>query len=180
MINAPVTMKPPERSLNGLQLSDIIPELEEKETLRMTHVVCNMKKDDVDRLKYIQAVDLLNEEEDNLDFDKSLWDVHRVLRHRGEHKKVEIYVEFKDPNKRKQWVSLFAIALQDPIPILKYAKNKKLLGKSPFKILVNHCSGDAPSQLVKAFKTAGKPGDPKFKFEVQVRYRHRLTLVNRL
>ena len=134
----------------------------------MTDAVCNMKKDDVDRLKYIQAVDLLNEEEDNLDFDKSLWDVHRVLRHRGEHKKVEIYVEFKDPNKRKQWVSLFAIALQDPIPILKYAKNKKLLGKSPFKILVNHCSGDAPSQLVKAFKTAGKPGDPKFKFGVQV------------
>ena len=77
-------------------------------------------------------------------------------------------MEFKDPNRGKQWVSLFALALQDPIPILKYAKNKKLLGKNPFKILVNHCSGDAPSQLVKAFKATVKPGGPKFKFDVQV------------
>ena len=63
---------------------------------------------------------------------------------------------------------LFALALQEPIPILKYAKSKKLLGKNPFKILVNHCSGDAPSQLVKAFKATVKPGGPKFKFGVQV------------
>ena len=60
------------------------------------------KKDDFDRLKYIQAVDILNKEEDDSDFDKSFWDVSRVLRHRGEHKKVELYVEFKDPNKSKQ------------------------------------------------------------------------------
>ena len=97
-----------------------------------------------------------------------LWDMYRVLRHRGEHKRVEMYVEFKDSNKSKQWVNLFALALQDPIPILKYAKNKKLLGKNLFKILVNYCSEDAPSQLVKAFKTTVKPGDPKFKFGVQV------------
>ena len=37
-----------------------------------------------------------------------------------------------------------------------------------FKILVNNCSGDAPSQLVKAFKATVKPGSPKFKFGVQV------------
>ena len=102
ILNVPVSMNPPKRSLNGLQLSDIIPELGEEETLRMTDAVCNMKKDDFDRQKYIQAVDILNEEEDDSDFDKSLWDVHRVLRHRGEHKKVELYVEFKDPNKSKQ------------------------------------------------------------------------------
>ena len=83
----------------------------------MTDAVRNMKKDDVDKLKYIQAVDILNKEED-LDFDKLLWDVHRVIRHRAELKKVEFYVEFKDPNKIKQWVSLFALALQDPILIL--------------------------------------------------------------
>ena len=101
-------------------------------------------RDDFERLKYIQTIDILNEEEDDSDFDKLLWDVHRVLRHRGEHNKFELYVELKGPNKSKQWMSLFALALQDPIPILKYAKNKKLLGKNPFKILVNHCSGDAP------------------------------------
>ena len=62
ILNLPVTMNPPERSLNGLQLSDIIPELGEKVNLRMTDAVCNMKKGNVDRLKYVQAVDLLNEE----------------------------------------------------------------------------------------------------------------------
>ena len=91
-----------------------------------------------------------------------------MLRHRKEHKNVELYVEFKNPNKSKQWVNLFALALQDLIPTLKYAKNKKLLGKNPSKILVNHSSGVALSQLVKALKATVKPGGPKFKFGVQV------------
>ena len=65
-------------------------------------------------------------------------------------------------------MSLFALALQNPISILKDSKNKKLLGKNTFKILVNCCSGDAPSQLVEAFKATVKPGGPKFKLGVQV------------
>ena len=51
ILNAPVSLKPPRKSLNGLQLSDIIPELGEKETLRMTDAICNMKKGDFDRLR---------------------------------------------------------------------------------------------------------------------------------
>ena len=62
----------------------------------------------------------------------------RVLRYRGEHKQIELYVEFKDPNQSKQWVSMFALALQDPLPIITYAKNKKLLGENPFKLLVDY------------------------------------------
>ena len=69
--------------------------------------------------------------EDEYGVDKDLWGVHRILRHRGEHKKIEVLCKFKDPNKTKQWVNLFALALQDPIPILQYAKNKQLLGKDP-------------------------------------------------
>ena len=38
--------------------------------------------------------------EDNYDYYKSLWDVHRVLRNRGELKKVELYVESRDPDKK--------------------------------------------------------------------------------
>ena len=77
-------------------------------------------------------------------------------------------MKFKDPNQSKQWVSLFALALQDPLLIIAYAKNKKLLGKSPFKLLVNYCTGDAPSNLVRAYKANVRPGGPKFKFGVQV------------
>ena len=54
IINAAVSIEPPEKSLNGLQLSNITPELGEQETLRMTDTVCNMKKDGFDSLKYIQ------------------------------------------------------------------------------------------------------------------------------
>ena len=126
ILNAPVVMKPREKSLNGLQMSDIIPELGEEETLGMTDAVCNMNKNDFDRLKYIQAIDMLNEEQDDdFEWDKSLWYVKRALRHRGEHKQVELYVEFKDPNQSKQWVSLFALALQDPLPIIALCKKEK-------------------------------------------------------
>ena len=55
-------------------------------------------------------------------------------------------------------MNLFALALQDPVPILKYAKNEELLGKNSFKILVNHCSGDASSNLVKTFKSNVRTG----------------------
>ena len=44
ILNAPVNMNQPEKSLNGLQLSDIIPELGEEEILRMTDAICNMKR----------------------------------------------------------------------------------------------------------------------------------------
>ena len=39
ILNAPVSMNSPERSLNGLQLLDIIPELGEEETLRMADLI---------------------------------------------------------------------------------------------------------------------------------------------
>ena len=84
-------------------------------------------------------------------------DVRRVLRHRGEHKKAEIYVEFEDPNKSKQRVSLFDLALHNPIPILKYNKSKKLQGKNPLRILVRQCSEDPTSNLVRAFEANVRP-----------------------
>ena len=127
-----------------------------------------MKKSDWERLSYIHAIDLLEEKEDPYNWDKSLWEVKRVLRHRGTEKNTEVLCEFNDPNQNKKWVSLFALALQDPIPILEYAKRKHLLKQKPFRFLVNYCSGDAPSQLVKAFKATMKPGGPKYKFGVQV------------
>ena len=162
-------MKPPKRSLNGLEMSDIIPELGSKETQIMTDAVCNMTKGDFDRLKYIQAVDLITEAED-ADYmcDRSLWEVKRILRHRGENRKTEVCCEFKDPNQSQKRVSLFALALQDPTSILVYAKKKKLLGKGPFALLANYCTGDAPSNLVRAFKAKVRPGGPKIKFGVQV------------
>ena len=69
----------------------------------MTDAVCNMTKSDFEHLKYIQALDMVEEEIDqDSDWDKSLWDVKRALWHRKEDRDTEVFVEFKDPNKPKQ------------------------------------------------------------------------------
>ena len=169
ILNAPVKMTPPKRSISGLEMSDLIPELGSKETLGMTDAICNMNKNGFDRLKYIQAIDILNEAEDmEYNADRSLWDVKRILRHKGRGRNVEVLCEFKDPNNSQKWVNLFALALQDAIPILQYAKKMHLMNTDPFKILAKYCVGDAPSHLVRAFKAKVTPGGPKFKFGVQV------------
>ena len=93
-------------------------------------------------------------------YEKDLWSVANVLSHRWKHKNgkrhVEVKVQFTDPNKSTQWVDMFALAMQDPIPLFKYAHAKHLVNQGPFKILVKYCSRDAPSQLAKAFKAQTK------------------------
>ena len=63
---------------------------------------------------------------------------------------------------------MFALALQDPLSILAYARKNHLLSQKPFFFLAKYCTGDATSNLVRAFKAKVKPGGPKFKFGVQV------------
>ena len=45
-------------------------------------------------------------------------------------------------------------------------------------MLINYCTGDAPSDLVRSYKTKVRPGEQKFKFGVQVplRVKQALTL----
>ena len=63
---------------------------------------------------------------------------------------------------------MYGLALQDPFPIIKYAKDNHLMNQKPFKFLINFCAGDAPSRLAKAFKTSKGPRGHKYKFGVQV------------
>ena len=169
ILSAPVIMNPPDKSLNGLQMSEEVPELGRIETQRMTDAMSNMTKNDFARLKYVQAVDEIAEEQDEeYQWDQRLWNVRRIHRHKGRHRDIQVLCEFEDPNETKAWVSLFALALQDPIPILKYVKKNHLFGQDPFRMLVNYCTGEATSHMARAFKAKVKPGGPKFKFGVQV------------
>ena len=43
-----------------------------------------------------------------------------------------------------------------------------LVDKNPLRMLINYCTGDAPSDLIRAYKAKVRPGGPKFKFGVQV------------
>ena len=128
---------------------------------------CTVNK--LEQLRYVQACDSIADCDDQTNM---LWDCSRVLGHRlkkgSKGTQVEVKCQWKDSNRSHTWVDMAALALQDPIPILKYAKSKHLLSDVHFKHLVNYCTGDAPSQLAKAFKAKMKPGSAKYKFGVQV------------
>ena len=65
-------------------------------------------------------------------------------------------------------MDMFALAMQDPIPIVIYAHKKHLMAQFPLHHLIKYCNGEAPSQMAKAFKAKTKPKSSKIKFGVQV------------
>ena len=107
-----------------------------------------------------------NEEDDNN------WKCKEVLEHqiKGRKNKQDIEVKclWNDINQTTSWVDMFALAMQDPIPIIKYSHRKHLMSQSPFNHLIKYCNGEAPSQMAKAFKAKTKPKSSKIKFGVQV------------
>ena len=82
--------------------------------------------------------------------------------------KFEVKCRWKDINKSATWVDMFSLAIQDPIPILKYATDKHILSQKPFSYLANYCNGDSPSDLARAFKAKVRPNMKKYKFGIQV------------
>ena len=128
----------------------------------ITGLGCN----DVSKLQYVQACDSIADGDDP---DNELWNCSRVVEHRiKKGTTVQVKCQWKDPNKSLTWVDMSALALQDPVPILRYAKTKHLLSDIHFRHLVNYCTGEAPSNLARAFKAKIMPGTPKYKFGVQV------------
>jgi hypothetical protein len=99
---------------------------------------------------------------------KELWEVKKVLRHRVRGDTAEVKVVWNDPNKKSSWVDLYALAIQDPTEILKYARTKHLLSQKPFSTLALHCVGDPPSRLAKSFKAKVQGYAAKYKFGVRV------------
>ena len=63
---------------------------------------------------------------------------------------------------------MFALAMQDPIPIVKYAYKKQIMSQYPFHNLIKFCNGDSPNQMAKIFKAKTNPGTTKIKFGVKV------------
>ena len=63
---------------------------------------------------------------------------------------------------------MFALTMQDPIPIVKYAHKKQLISQYPFHNLIKYCNGDSPNQMAKIFKAKTNPGPTKIKFGVKV------------
>ena len=78
--------------------------------------------------------------------------------------------EFKDLNKMEEWVDMYSLAFQDPIPILKYAKHNHTILQEPFKTLARLCisTSEKDSDFTRAYKIRKGCFGKKFKFGVQV------------
>ena len=63
---------------------------------------------------------------------------------------------------------MFALAMQDPIPILRYALRNHLTGQEPFKTLGLYCVDVSGSYVARAHKVKTRPGAAKYKFGIQV------------
>ena len=176
---APIPTKDPRDKMDPDQIPDMDLDLGKKENKAFEKSFNKLDRKGLKQLKYVQAMDLADEGNDPDFANRDLWNVKLVESHRWR-KKGGCFVKcrWKDPNKSSTWVSMFALALQDPIPILNYAKQLHLLDQYPFKVLVQYCScsGDAPSQLVRAFKAKMTPTAPKFKFGIQVPYGVKMAL----
>ena len=58
----------------------------------------------------------------------------------------------KNPNEVNLWVGLYALAIQDPMCIVKYARSKHILNKQPFYKLTQLCARDMGSDYRKALR----------------------------
>ena len=135
--------------------------------------ISNTSSPFIDQLKYLNALDSINEKVKDpwnmIDIgNEELWDVKKVIKHRTKDGKTEVKVIWKDPNKSSSWINMYALAIQDPSEILRYAKTKHLLSQKPFSVLVERCIGDSPSRLAKAFKAKVKSNGKKYKFSIRV------------
>ena len=158
---------------------DIPVHLGEEEAQSYQETFVNNKKNDMEQLKYVQAVDTVEDGDDPVTstmhkvVDEGLWDCTRVEGHRVRHKGSkepiwEVKCRWNDPNKSTSWVDMYALAMQDPVPILRYAQKTHILKQAPFTVLSNYCTGEAPSHLARAFKAQMRPNSPKYQFGVQV------------
>ena len=96
----------------------------------------NFGEKDWQQLRYLHALD--QEIENNadpiesilnrtLDIEDKAWDIYRVMAHRLHKGMPEDRCQWSNLNEPASWVNMNSVILQDPIPVLHYAKKNRLL-----------------------------------------------------
>jgi hypothetical protein len=118
--------------------------------------------------EYLRQIRILDKIED----DKS-WKCVKVLKY-SEDKGVDDSVQYKylvkwnDINNSTSWVNFFALCLSDPTPIRSFARDQKLLDKSPFCHLIPYCKVKPPMNIAKIHNVSSSSTTVKPKFGTQV------------
>jgi hypothetical protein len=77
-------------------------------------------------------------------------------------------VEWNDLNRSQSWVNFFALCLSKRTPIISFAKDHKLLEKSPFCHIIPNCKSKPSLNMSKACNVSTIPTTIKYKFGIQV------------
>jgi hypothetical protein len=65
-------------------------------------------------------------------------------------------------------MNYFALNLNDPKPIISFARNNNLLDKMPFFHLTQYCRSNTAVDVARILKTSTSPAGIKYKFGIQV------------
>ena len=136
---------------------------------KMYHsVLMNSKsKIDFDRLRNLHMLDMAEESED------TSWECSRMLEYyedrggnEGHH--LNCLVEWRNINKTQSCVNFFALSLNNPTPIISFARSNNLLPKMPFCHLVQYCMSKTELEKARVYKSIATPIITKYKFGIQV------------
>jgi ribonuclease P protein component len=77
-------------------------------------------------------------------------------------------VEWNDINKLQPWVNFFALSLNNPTPIIWFARKRNLLDKMSFQQLVHYCKARTLTDNIKIHKPSPSSNSTNYKFGIQV------------
>ena len=77
-------------------------------------------------------------------------------------------VEWNDINKSQSCVNFFALSLNNPTPVITFARNQNLLDRIPFCHLIQYCKTKTPMEITRVYKASSSPTGIKYKFGIQV------------
>jgi hypothetical protein len=122
---------------------------------------------DFDRLLQLHMLDYTEEDNDMswkwykvVDYCKEIVDFNS-----SNHKYL---VDWNDVNKMKSWLNYFALSLSNSKPIISFARNNKLLEKTPFCQLNQYCRSNTAVNIATILKVSTSPAGIKYKFGIQV------------
>ena len=145
--------------------------LGKKENEAYKETVSNLNGDAWDRLREIQELDRIEEDEYvRYSRDIDAWDCLGVTGHRKVEGNMQVRCKWNDPNFSQTWVSMDSLVLHNPIPLIRYLIKHKLTHEGDFKPLLHLCKPilHARYRYVLKAKTEARTGKASYKFGVQV------------
>ena len=106
---------------------------------------------DFDRLRHLHILEMA---EDDRDTTRQCYKVLEYHHDKGANdgNQHNCLVEWKNINKTQSWANFFALSLNDPTPIIAFARKNNVLHKMPFRHLVEYCKSKTDVEIARVQK----------------------------